>query len=49
MANGLYRLAWDGRDEGGTLVSPGLYLARIEVDDDAGDDNSAVRLVGVAY
>ena len=49
MANGLYSLVWDGRDEEGTLVSPGLYLARIEVDDDSGDDNSAVRLVGVAY
>jgi len=49
MANGLYSLVWDGRDEGGILVSPGLYLARIEVDDDAGDANSAVRLVGVAY
>ncbi len=48
-ANGLYRLVWDGRDERGTLVSPGLYLARIEVDDDAGDANSAARLVGVAY
>ena len=49
MANGLYRLVWDGRDAGGTLVSPGLYLARIEVDDDSRDDNSAARLVGVAY
>ena len=49
MANGLYRLVWDGRDAGGTLVSPGLYLARIEVDDDARADNSAARLVGVAY
>ena len=49
MANGLYRLVWDGRDEGGTLVSPGLYLARVKVDDDARDDNSAARLVGVAY
>ncbi len=49
IANGRYRLAWDGRDEEGTLVSPGLYLARIEVADDARDANLAVRLVGVAY
>ncbi len=49
IANGLYRLAWDGRDEKGTLVAPGFYLARIEVDDDVRDANSAVRLVGVAY
>ena len=49
MANGLYRLIWDGRDEGGTLVSPGLYLARVEIDGDARDTNSAARLVGVAY
>ena len=49
MANGLYRLVWDGRDEGGDLVSPGLYLARVKVDDDAREANSAARLVGVAY
>lgn len=49
MANGLYRFVWDGRDRRGDLVPPGLYLARIEVDGDARDDNSAARLVGVAY
>ena len=49
LANGLYRIVWDGRDEGGNLVAPGLYLARIEVDDDAGDNNSEARLVGVVY
>lgn len=48
-ANGLYRVVWDGRDGRENLVPPGLYLARIEVDDDAGDANSAARLVGVAY
>ena len=25
------RLVWDGKDQGGALVSPGVYLYRIEV------------------
>jgi len=39
---------WDGRDGYGNLVAPGVYLARVEVDTDAG---RAVRLrpVAVAY
>jgi hypothetical protein len=49
LANGLYRLLWDGRDEAGALVPPGLYLAQIEVDSDSGDNNSVGQLVGVAY
>jgi len=49
LANGLYRLLWDGRDEAGALVPPGLYLAQIEVDSDSGDNNRVGQLVGVAY
>ena len=26
-----YDVTWDGRDDGGRAVSPGLYLARLEV------------------
>lgn len=49
LANGLYRLLWDGRDAAGALVSPGLYLAQITVDSDSGDNNSVGQIVGVAY
>lgn len=39
---------WDGRDDSGQLVPPGLYLARIEVAGDSGmTEHSAI--VGVAY
>ena len=27
---------WDGRDDGGNVVAPGLYLLRVKVDSDAG-------------
>ena len=49
QANGLYRMAWDGRDEAGTTVPPGLYLARIRVDSDTGEDDTVQRVIGVAY
>jgi hypothetical protein len=49
LANGLYRLLWDGRDENGALVPPGLYLAQIEVDSDSEENNSIGQVVGVAY
>ena len=45
---------WNGRvaavnDDEGELVAPGLYICRVHVDSDAGSDNTAVRLVSVAY
>jgi hypothetical protein len=49
QANGLYRIAWDGRDEAGTIVPPGLYLARIGVASDKGSDDAIQQIVGVAY
>lgn len=49
LANGLYRISWDGRDERGDLVPPGLYLARIGVASDSGEDDRIQQLVGVAY
>jgi hypothetical protein len=49
QANGLYRIAWDGRDEAGTIVPPGLYLARIAVASDKGSDDAIQQIVGVAY
>ena len=39
---------WDGRDLDGQVVSPGIYLCRIEVEADD-KDNQLVRLVHVAY
>ena len=49
LANGQYSLRWDGRDEGGMLVPPGLYLARIGVDSDGENSSGVSRIVGVAY
>ena len=52
--NGLYDpqrfgdLAWDGRDELGQLVSPGVYLVRVEVQADA-RRTGAARAIGVVY
>jgi hypothetical protein len=48
-ANGRYvDKVWNGRDDAGQMVPPGLYLARIEVAGDSrGAEHSAA--VGVAY
>lgn len=46
--SGGYSFDWDGRDEKGGLVAPGLYLIRVSVDADA-DKSALVRLVSVAY
>lgn len=39
---------WDGRDERGQWVVPGLYVVRVSVDGDARDDAQA-RVVAVVY
>ena len=48
---GRQNFAWDGRDDNGALVPPGLYLAQIEVDADqagaAGQKRS--RPIAVVY
>ncbi|MDP6700433.1 MAG: hypothetical protein QGH25_12345, partial [Candidatus Latescibacteria bacterium] len=41
-------LAWDGRDDTGAMVPPGLYLISLLVDGDARQTHRA-RTVGVAY
>ena len=46
-AAGRQRLEWDGRDDAGTLVQPGLYLLRVEVDADVRD--VWMGAVGVVY
>ena len=48
-ANGAYRLEWDGDDENGDRVPPGVYVARIDIDADGGGDDAAAVVVGVAY
>ena len=48
LANGLYRMEWDGRDEDGKLVTPGIYIVRYEVDADA-RDSKPTGLISVAY
>ena len=47
-AAGVYRETWDGRDEAGAKVSPGLYLCRIGVHSDTAP-TTATQLLGVAY
>ena len=41
-------LSWDGRNDDGVIVPPGLYLVSLFVDGDARDTRHA-RTVGVAY
>ena len=51
-ASGSHRLKWDGSDEDGARVSPGVYVVRICVDADSrlvAEDRVIVRTVGVVY
>ncbi|MBI2502314.1 MAG: discoidin domain-containing protein [Candidatus Latescibacteria bacterium] len=45
---GHYQLRWDGRDEEGRLLPPGIYLVWLEVSGDA-DSQRAIRAVGLSY
>ncbi|MYK41676.1 MAG: hypothetical protein F4049_15840, partial [Gemmatimonadetes bacterium] len=48
-ANGRYTdKVWNGRDDQGQLVPPGLYVARVFVSGDSGDAEQS-RVVAVAY
>ena len=48
LPSGGYSQQWDGRDDGGQIVPPGLYVLRISIEaDDAG--NARTRIVSVAY
>ncbi|NKB66511.1 MAG: hypothetical protein GKR89_05580 [Candidatus Latescibacteria bacterium] len=46
--NGPQRVGWDGRDEQGNLVPPGVYLLGLTADSDTGVE-TRTRVVGVAY
>ena len=45
---GSHTLAWDGMDEGGRRVPPGIYVVRLRVEGDA-RAQSASRAVSVTY
>ena len=47
-SEGRYVEEWDGRGEGTKRVAPGLYLARLSVETDAGDF-TRTRIIAVAY
>ena len=49
--DGLHLVEWDGRDEVGDLVAPGVYLVRVFADPEARDATRAAvgRAVYVAY
>ena len=51
VTGGEQRFGWDGRDDQGRVVAPGLYLCRIEVEADAEAFAGQVqtRIIAVAY
>ena len=46
--SGMYELRWDGTADDGSLVPPGLYVARVAVKADSGQE-ARVRTIPVAY
>ncbi|MCY3761797.1 MAG: hypothetical protein OXH50_11160, partial [Gemmatimonadetes bacterium] len=48
QAGGSFTVTWDGEDERGVKVAPGIYLVRIELDSDSASE-TAVTSVAVAY
>ena len=46
--NGPQLLTWDGRNEDGAMAPPGIYLLRLSIDTDTGNENRTL-LVGLAY
>ena len=48
--SGRHQVRWDGRDEGGRRVPPGIYTLRVGLDTDAGRGGTEVaRLLHVVY
>lgn len=47
-SSGSFEIPWDGRDEGGAVVPPGVYLYRLEWDTDRGSE-VAGGTIAVAY
>ncbi len=48
VASGRFSTQWDGRDESGKILPPGMYILRLEVAADQGTD-SVERIVSLAY
>ena len=46
--SGQFQMEWDGRDQAGTLLDPGIYILRVEVDTDRGIQ-ARERIVSLAY
>ncbi len=47
-ASGRFAVVWDGRDDSGLLLPPGVYLLRLEVETDKGRDRVS-RIVSLVY
>ncbi|MYF91945.1 MAG: hypothetical protein F4184_07515 [Gemmatimonadetes bacterium] len=45
---GQYQFSWDGRDSAGSRVAPGLYILKILVEGDVGDER-AQEIISVVY
>lgn len=46
--SGLQSLRWDGRDQNGDILPPGLYLIQVSIQSEA-SGGAAVRPLGIAY
>ena len=46
--NGPQQAIWDGLDENGATVPPGLYILRLSIETDTGSEDRSL-LVGLAY
>lgn len=46
---GVQQISWDGRDDAGRPVLPGLYLYRLFVDSDTEKSKAAMGTIGVGY
>ena len=46
--NGPQQVTWDGLDESGATVPPGLYILRLSIETDTGSEDRSL-LVGLAY
>jgi hypothetical protein len=46
--SGQFQTAWDGRDQAGVLLDPGIYILRLEVETDRGT-KARERIVSLAY
>lgn len=47
-SSGRFAVAWDGRDASGSMLPPGIYLLRLEVETDKGRDRVS-RIVSLVY